>query len=226
MLGELDRDTYELLTTASMKSGNNWGTGVILYRPTTNEILVGERTDTHNFCTPGGKVEVGESPLQGVVRECYEESGLVLKTAQFLGYRAHTSPNGKNWVDYLFLSTDFEGEVKAQESEIVSWTWMKVEDALMLDMFPPTRMSLEIAIQKGAIDRYMCSGYGGGVVGVVEDNINGDGNGDTMKLPLFDQMPRLTEVYKNGRPDYDVCSYSCCDPGIGDSIFPYPYTMD
>ena len=162
MLGELDRDTYELLTTASMKSGNNWGTGVILYRPTTNEILVGERTDTHNFCTPGGKVEVGESPLQGVVRECYEESGLVLKTAQFLGYRAHTSPNGKNWVDYLFLSTDFEGEVKAQESEIVSWTWMKVEDALMLDMFPPTRMSLEIAIQKGAIDRYMCSGYGGG----------------------------------------------------------------
>lgn len=31
MLGELDRDTYDLLTTASMKAGNNWGTGVILY---------------------------------------------------------------------------------------------------------------------------------------------------------------------------------------------------
>ena len=225
MLGELDRDTYDLLTTASMKAGNNWGTGVILYNPVTNMVLVGERTDTHNFCTPGGKVEVGESPLQGVVRECYEESGLVLKSVQFLGYRAHTSPNGKNWISYMFLSTDFEGEVKPQESEIVSWEWMKIDDVMMLDLFPATKASLEVAIQKDVIDINRCPGFAG-LWNVVEERINGDGNGDTMKLPMLDQLPRLTDLYKNGRPDYDVCSYSYCEPGIWDSPFPYPYTMD
>ncbi len=33
---------------------------------------------------PGGKVEPGENPEQAAVRECLEESGIVLKTLNFL----------------------------------------------------------------------------------------------------------------------------------------------
>jgi 8-oxo-dGTP pyrophosphatase MutT (NUDIX family) len=214
MIGTLDRDTYNMIVGSQMKQGNNWGCGVILYKPSTNEILIGERTDTHNFCTPGGKVEIGETVLNGVVRECFEESHLVLKSVQFIGYRVHSSENGKNWVSFMFLSTDFEGDIIPQESEIVSWNWVKLEDAMMMNLFEPTKKSLEVAIAKKAMTVGAELEYGVMTSGIVEEQMNGDGNGDWYELPIFDEMPRLSDLYRNGRPDRDVCSYSYCDDSM------------
>lgn len=221
MTGIIDKDLQQLVTSSNMKNGNNWGTGVICYNPVDRTILLGLRTDTKNYCTQGGKVEVGESPLQGVVRECYEESNLLLKSAYLIGYRAHTSPNGKNWVSFSFLSTDWEGEIKPQESEIVSWSWVPVDTAMNMDLFPPTRSSLEEALELGIISSEPSE--------VITDPINGDGNGDTVvsiRKPDFTQMPQLVDLYKNGRSDEDEISYSCTPVGIMDSTFPYPYIMD
>lgn len=190
MVGIIDKDTYELVTSAKMTSGNNWGTGVILYNPDTNTIYLAERTDTHNFATPGGKVELGESPMQGVMRECKEESNLTLDNLKFYGYHCHTSPNGKNWVDYLFISTKWHGQLKNQESEMMEWKEYSVFDIYSMNLFPPCKFALEVANEYQLFDKLL--------------NNNSDANG--FFPDSFVESSRNSP--KIAMPDIDVCSYS------------------
>lgn len=144
----IDNDLKELVTTSSMKQGNNWGTGMLVIHPVTRKLLLGKRTDTCNYCSPGGKVEVGESPLQGVLRETKEESNIKVNSCKLYDYEMHTAENGKNWTSFMFLTDDFDdSEIKNQESEVEPWGWFTVEEALSMDLFPPTRKSLERAIE-------------------------------------------------------------------------------
>lgn len=190
MIGLIDKDTYDLVTTSKMTSGNNWGTGVILYNPDTDLIYLAERTDTHNLATPGGKVELGESPMQGVMRECKEESNLSLDNLMFYGYHCHTAPNGKNWTDFLFLSTKWHGELKNQESEMMEWKTYNVYEAIGLDLFPPCNFALKVALEHQLFDSLSTKEL--------------DSNG------FFPES--IVEYAKKpsgiALPDTDVCSYS------------------
>lgn len=144
----IDKDLENLVKNSNMKSGNNYGTGMLLVHPQTRKLLLAKRTDTHNWCSPGGKVEIGESPLQGVLRETKEESGVTVNNCIFYDYEMHTAKNGKNWVSFMFLSDDFdESQIVNQQSEVEPWGWYTVEEALAMDLFPPTRKSLERAIE-------------------------------------------------------------------------------
>lgn len=148
----IDNDIKELVSTSSMKQGNNWGTGMLVIHPVTQKLLLGKRTDTCNYCSPGGKVEVGESPLQGVLRETKEESNVRVNSCKLYDYEMHTAENGKNWTSFMFLTDDFDdSQIKNQESEVEPWEWFTVEEALSMDLFPPTRKSLERAIEAGLI---------------------------------------------------------------------------
>lgn len=148
----IDNDLKELVTTSSMKTGNNWGTGMLIVHPVTRKILLGKRTDTHDFCSPGGKVEIGESPLQGVLRETKEESNITVNSCNFYSYEMHTAENGKNWTSFMFVTDDFDDStIQNQESEVEPWDWYTVEEALEMNLFPPTRKSLERAIEADVI---------------------------------------------------------------------------
>ena len=149
----IDNDLKQLVTTSQMKTGNNWGTGMLIIHPVTGKLLLGKRTDTHNFCSPGGKVEIGESPLQGVLRETKEESNITVNSCEFYDYEMHTAENGKNWISFMFVSTDFdESTIQNQKSEVEPWDWYSVEEALDMNLFPPTRKSIERAISAGVIN--------------------------------------------------------------------------
>lgn len=190
MIGIIDRDTLQLVTTSKMTSGNNWGTGVILYNPERNTVLMAERTDTHNFGSPGGKVELGESPMQGVLRECKEESNLVLDNLMFYGYKCHTSDNGKNWTSFLFLSTKWHGNLKNQESEMMEWKEYTIEEASHLNLFPPSEFGFRVALENGLF--------------AALDNQERDSNGffPESVLNTAKSAPAIA------LPDIDVCDYS------------------
>lgn len=151
----IDNDLKNLVTSSCMKTGNNWGTGMLIVHPQTRKILLGKRTDTHNYCSPGGKVEVGESPLQGVLRETKEESNISCNSVKFYDYEMHMSENGKNWTSFMFVCDDFDdSNIINQASEVEPWGWYSVEEALTMDLFPPTRKSLERAIELYHTKRY------------------------------------------------------------------------
>jgi len=49
------------------------------------EILLMERSDGSGWCLPCGFVEPNESPVEGVIREVREETGLEIKVNQLVG---------------------------------------------------------------------------------------------------------------------------------------------
>jgi ADP-ribose pyrophosphatase YjhB (NUDIX family) len=197
MIGIIDKDTLDLVTSSKMTSGNNWGTGVILYNPQTRKILLAERTDTHNFGGPGGKVELGESPMQGVMRECKEESNLTVDNLMFYGYHCHTAPNGKNWTDFLFISTAWHGELKNQESEMMEWKEYDVYEVDFMDLFPPCAFSLRVAMEHNLFEKLSAK------------EVDANGFFADSAIKAAKSAPGIA------MPDMDVCSYSHQDGMVG-----------
>lgn len=149
----IDNDLVSLVMTSQMKSGNNYGTGMLIVDASTNKLLLARRVDTKELASPGGKVELQETPLQGALRETLEESNVIVHKCMIYDYEMHTSPNGKNWVSFMFITRDFDASnIVNQESEMEPFSWYTVEEALNSQLFPPTRKSIERAIECGVLD--------------------------------------------------------------------------
>ena len=183
----MTQDFINLVNNGVKRSSDNWGTGIILQHPVTKKILLAKRTDTGEYGSPGGKVEYQESPYNGILRETLEESNVKIKDMICYGNNLHTSPNGKNWVDFLFYSNSFDdSEIKNQESEMEEFNWYDINDALKLNLFPPSRTGLELAIDAGLVDSTSAT-----------DNY----------ISYVDCPTSATEVM-----DSPHCQYSYCEP--------------
>lgn len=84
------------------------------------------------YSPPGGKFESGESPLDCIIREYYEETGLILINPRLQGI--------SYWKDYregiifIYTAEDFEGELLTL-SEEGSLEWIKIDDLSKLKQF-------------------------------------------------------------------------------------------
>lgn len=74
------------------------------------------------WSAPGGKVEQGESPQETVIREIFEETGLIieepvlraLQTSVDIHYPVH-------WMLYIFVATKFTGELITSAEGLLQW---------------------------------------------------------------------------------------------------------
>ena len=99
------------------------------------QLLLQRRTDNGMWGYPGGSMELGESFEDCARREAYEETGLnCLK----LEYFTHSSgkemhyfyPNGDEVyvAEIVFLCTEYEGELRAEESEVYEQRFFDLDD--------------------------------------------------------------------------------------------------
>lgn len=132
-----------------MKQGNNWGTGVLI-TDKANKILVGLRTDTKDWATPGGKVNLGETPLEGIIRETREESNLKINP-KYIDVKVGAFKNKKVWCSFLFLAKGVSGKVIPQKSEFKEFKWVTKEELKKLKLFRPTKMMISIFEKKGIL---------------------------------------------------------------------------
>ena len=54
------------------------------------------------FVPVGGKIDPYESPIQAVIRETKEETGITISSPKFCGVLAETSPVNYNWVSFIY----------------------------------------------------------------------------------------------------------------------------
>jgi len=100
---------------------------VLVYILKDNKVLLIEKKrglGKGKVNAPGGKIENKETPLEAAVRECVEEVGikpLNLKEVAFLEFVNEENNNGEVHYVYVFVASDFEGELKETEEARPFW---------------------------------------------------------------------------------------------------------
>ncbi|MDE6142305.1 MAG: NUDIX domain-containing protein [Bacilli bacterium] len=85
----------------------------------------------HVYTPPGGKVEKGESPLDCVLREYEEETGVVIKNVRLQGISYYTCET--DGCIFIYTASEYEGEIRASnEGEL---EWVKISDLSELRQF-------------------------------------------------------------------------------------------
>ena len=99
------------------------------------EILLHRRTDNQLWSLPGGKMEIGETLAQAIIRECHEETGLQVEPERIVGI--YSDP--KHVIAYS------DGEVRQEFSicvacRIVGGEVRLSEESYAVRFFAPARI--------------------------------------------------------------------------------------
>lgn len=79
-----------------------------------------------HWTAPGGKIKPGETPLDAVVREMREETGLDVVDPQLKVVCSESGDDHYNWLLFIFRAHGFSGEVR--ESDEGELQWIPLED--------------------------------------------------------------------------------------------------
>ena len=89
---------------------------------------------------PGGKIEVGESPHDALVRELREELGVEVQAAQPLGQFTHVYTDRSVEID-LWLVTQFAGEPQGLDDQALRW--VSLDELAACDLLEADRPMIE-----------------------------------------------------------------------------------
>ena len=86
-------------------------------------ILVQNRRDPSwpGLCFPGGHVEPGESFVESVIREVWEETGLTIENPTLCGTKQFPTRNGERYVVFFYKTNRFSGDLKSSDEGEVFW---------------------------------------------------------------------------------------------------------
>ena len=86
-------------------------------------ILVQDRCDPTwpGICFPGGHVEPGESFVESVIREIYEETGLTIENPILCGTKQFQTGKGERYVVFFYKTNRFSGNLKSSDEGEVFW---------------------------------------------------------------------------------------------------------
>lgn len=99
-----------------------------------NNILIGKRCGEHApyYSIPGGKLDLGETFEQGIIREIKEETNLDIKNPQLIAVTNNLETfqqEGVHYISLIFLVKVFSGELKLMEPNKCSeWLWVDPTD--------------------------------------------------------------------------------------------------
>jgi 8-oxo-dGTP diphosphatase len=86
----------------------------------------------------GGKFEAGESPEECVIREVREESGLEIRAPRLRGLLTFPGFKGNDWYVFVFIATEFRGELI--DSPEGALRWVPDGELAALPLWPSDRV--------------------------------------------------------------------------------------
>ena len=86
-------------------------------------ILVQDRRDPDwpGICFPGGHVEPGESFVESVIREVWEETGLTIENPKLCGTKQFQTRRGERYVVFFYKTSRYSGQLKSSDEGEVFW---------------------------------------------------------------------------------------------------------
>ena len=86
-------------------------------------VLVQDRLDPDwpGIAFPGGHVEKGESFVDAMVREVYEETGLTVSNLTLCGIKNWADTDGSRYFVTCYKTSTFSGEIKSSDEGEVFW---------------------------------------------------------------------------------------------------------
>jgi 8-oxo-dGTP pyrophosphatase MutT (NUDIX family) len=115
-------------------------------RDASERVLFMHRADDGRWGLPAGAIDPGESPVQAIVREVCEETGLVVRPTRVAGVFGgagfrHRYPNGDEveWTVTVFECETVGGVLAAQDGEALALRYFTAEEAPTLQLpYPRT----------------------------------------------------------------------------------------
>ena len=106
----------------------------VCYLKNENKVLMIKFTKKWGqvYAPPGGKFETGESPLDCILREYYEETGLKLINPKLQGMSYWRDE--KEGIIFIYVAEEFEGDLK-EISEEGCIEWIDIKDLSNLKQF-------------------------------------------------------------------------------------------
>ena len=110
----------------------------------TNLCLVEDPTNgkvvllRYGHAFPGGHIEEGESLVESVIREVYEETGLTIADPKLVAVKDWEPDEGGRYIVFCYKATEFTGQLRSSEEGEVSWVEKDQLEKLDLsyDMLP------------------------------------------------------------------------------------------
>ena len=86
-------------------------------------ILVQDRKDPDwpGLCFPGGHVEPGESFVESVIREVFEETGLTIESPRLCGTKQFQTRSGERYVVFFYKTNRFSDQLRSSDEGEVFW---------------------------------------------------------------------------------------------------------
>ena len=109
----------------------------------TNKVVLQYRSPERykkwsGYAFPGGHIEEGESLVESVIREVYEETGLTIADPKLVAVKDWSLDDGGRYIVFCYKATEFTGQLRSSEEGEVSWVEKDQLDQLDLsyDMLP------------------------------------------------------------------------------------------
>ena len=128
----MSRATSTVLTNLCLVEDPNNGKVVLQYRsPERYKKWSG-------YAFPGGHIEEGESLVESVIREVYEETGLTITAPKLVAVKDWEPEEGGRYIVFCYKATEFKGQLRSSDEGEVSWVEKDQLEKLDLsyDMLP------------------------------------------------------------------------------------------
>ena len=80
-----------------------------------------EKNNWSGYAFPGGHIEEGESLVESVIREIYEETGLTIVAPKLVAVKDWEPDDGGRYIVFCYKATEFTGQLRSSEEGEVSW---------------------------------------------------------------------------------------------------------
>lgn len=105
---------------------------IMLISPSNRTLLLKNAYGKLGWSTPGGGIDKGETPYMAAIRELFEETSILLSTADIEDIKSFVYINTKIFVVTLLVNArDLEIELSHEHSK---FAWVKLDDLSLYDL--------------------------------------------------------------------------------------------